>query len=99
MEVWLRLDPQWGPKEQVFTNGTEGNLLADGTALMMIVGGLRIGGCGSRLNLKDGDDLGQIDQDREVLQQTFDDDFSAQYFFKNLETIFVEQIGKTEFDL
>ena len=61
MEVWLRLDPQWRPKEEVFTNGTEGNLLADGTAMMMIVSDLRIEGCGSRLNLKDGDDLGQID--------------------------------------
>jgi acyl-coenzyme A thioesterase PaaI-like protein len=45
----------------VFINGTEGNLLAHGEAFMMIVANLKIEGCGSLLNLKDGDDFGQID--------------------------------------
>jgi hypothetical protein len=51
------------------------------------------------LNLKDGDDFGQVDEGRKVLKQAFDDDFSSQYFLKDLETIFVEEIGETEYDL
>jgi hypothetical protein len=59
-------------------NSIRRNHLAYGTASFVIVTELKIEGCGNLLNLKDGDDFGQIDQDREVLQQTCDDDFSAQ---------------------
>lgn len=65
----------------------------------MIVTELKIEGCGNLLNLKDGDDFGQIDQGREVLKKTVDDDFSGQYFLKYLETIFVEKVGEPEFNL
>jgi len=41
--------------------GAERNLLALGTASMMIVGDLRIEECGNLMNLKDGDDFGQVD--------------------------------------
>ena len=46
---------------EAYICGTEGNLLAHGEAFMMIVANLKIEGCGSLLNLKDGDDFGQID--------------------------------------
>ena len=51
------------------------------------------------MNLIDGDDFGQVDEDGKVLKQAFDDDFSAQYFFKDLEAICVEKIREAEFDL
>ena len=50
------------------------------------------------LNLKDGDDSRQMDEGRDVFEQTFNDDLSPQYFFKHLKTIFIEKKGESEFD-